>query len=516
MRTWFWTLLLACVAVAVAVVLRAHPGNVLILVWPWRLEMSLALAVLLLVVLFAALYVGLRLLAWLVAIPDRVWAWRGRRAQARDHELLERGWISLLEGRFSHAEKDMVKLLDQTKVRGRRVLAALSAARAEHGLGEFERRDQMLAKAREEAGDDAGLIEATATVAADMLLDQGQPAQALDVLAPLQDGGARHLHTMRLLLRAEKALGHQERVFVLARGLVRRNAMDKAEAEQLIDSAGAARLRAGMADEQWRGVWKDLKTEERLLPNIALAGAAAFEAAGEHNEAARILESAIAVKFNPVLVAAYARCEADQVPRRLAKAETWLQQRPADAGMLTALGLLCLNGQLWGQAERYLQRSVSRRNDAQTHALLGSLYDRLNRPGEAAKHWRLATAASMALPILAADAALPAADTQADPLHVDAEGAFADGEEPAYVAAAPQAEAAPPAAAAADYVLDPDARVAGRDAPPEAQAAVPLRSAIDIEEYFDSAPIPPAAIEAPVSSFKSDAGKPADKPGEKS
>lgn len=65
-------------------------------------------------------------------------------------------------------------------------------------------------------------------------------------------------------------------------------------------------------------------------------------------------------------------------------------------------------------------------------------------------------------------------------------------------------------------MLDPDARVAGRDAPPEAQAAVPLRSAIDIEEYFDSAPIPPAAIEAPVSSFKSDAGKPADKPGEKS
>lgn len=516
MRTWFWTLLLACVAVAVAVVLRAHPGNVLILVWPWRLEMSLALAVLLLVVLFAALYVGLRLLAWLVAIPDRVRAWRGRRAQARDHELLERGWISLLEGRFSHAEKDLVKLLDQTKVRGRRVLAALSAARAEHGLGEFERRDQMLARAREEAGDDAGLIEATATVAADMLLDQGQPAQALEVLAPLQDGGARHLHTMRLLLRAEKALGHQERVFVLARGLVRRNAMDKAEAEQLIDSAGAARLRAGMADEQWRGVWKDLKTEERLLPNIALAGAAAFEAAGDHNEAARILESAIAVKFNPVLVAAYARCEADQVPRRLAKAETWLQQRPADAGMLTALGLLCLNGQLWGQAERYLQRSVSRRNDAQTHALLGSLYDRLNRPGEAAKHWRLATSASMALPILATDAALPAADTQADPLHVDAEGAFADGEEPVYVAAAQQPEAAPPVAAAVDYVLDPDARLAGRDAPPEAQAAVPLRSAIDIEEYFDSAPIPPAAIEAPVTSFKVDAAKPADKPDEKS
>ena len=62
-------------------------------------NMSLTLAVLLIVAAFIVLYVGLRLLAWLLAIPDRVRAWRGNRAQARDHELLERGWIGLLEGR---------------------------------------------------------------------------------------------------------------------------------------------------------------------------------------------------------------------------------------------------------------------------------------------------------------------------------------------------------------------------------------------------------------------------------
>ena len=89
--------------------------------------------------------------------------------------------------------------------------------------------------------------------------------------------------------------------------------------------------------------------------------------------------------------------------------------------------MLCLNGQLWGQAERYLLRSVSRRNDAQTHALLGSLYDRLERPADAVRHWRLATAASMALPVLATDAALPAADTGSDPYRVDAEGGYAVG-----------------------------------------------------------------------------------------
>lgn len=505
MRTWFWTLLLAVIAVALAVVLRSHSGNVLLLVWPWRISMSLTLAVLLIVAAFVVLYVGLRLLAWLLAIPDRVRAWRGKRAQARDHELLERGWIGLLEGRYSHAEKDLTKLLEQTKVQTRRVLAALSAARAAHGLGEFDRRDRLLANAQEQAGTDPGLVEATATVSADMLLDQGRAERALAVLSPLADGGARHLHTMRLLLRAHTALGHDEQVFTLARGLLRRNALARTEGDQLIDAAGAARLRAGAASDAWRAIWKDLKAEERLLPEIALAGASAFEAAGEANEAAKVLEAAIAVKFNPALVAAYARCDAEQVSRRLAKAETWLQQRPTDPDLLTALGMLCLNGQLWGQAERYLLRSLSRRSDAQTHALLGSLYDRLDRPADAVRHWRLATAASMALPVLAADASLPAADIGSDPYRVDAEGGYAVGLSDADADIGGDYPSLPPAvaASASDYVLDPDARASKEQ---QARALAPEDAPVaggtsDFDEYFDSAPIPAAAFDSPVPSY---------------
>lgn len=509
MRTWFWTLLLAVIAVALAVVLRSHSGNVLLLVWPWRIGMSLTLAVLLIVAAFIVLYIGLRLLAWLLAIPDRVRVWRGKRAQARDHELLERGWIGLLEGRYTHAEKDLTKLLEQTKVQTRRVLAALSAARAAHGLGEFDRRDRLLATAQEHAGTEPGLVEATATVSADMLLDQGRAERALAVLAPLADGGARHLHTMRLLLRAHTALHHDEQVFTLARGLVRRNALARSEADALIDASGAARLRAAAAanSEAWRAIWKDLKAEERLLPDIALAGAAAFDAAGEANEAARVLEAAVAVKFNPTLVAAYARCEAEQVSRRLAKAETWLQQRPTDPDLLTALGMLCLNGQLWGQAERYLLRSLSRRSDAQTHALLGSLYDRLDRPADAVRHWRLATAASMALPVLAADAALPAADTGSDPYRVDAEGGYAVGlsDTDGDADIGGDYPALPPstAASASDYVLDPDARVKKdqRDRALAPEDAPLAGGTSDIDEYFDSAPIPAAAFDEPVPTY---------------
>jgi len=500
MRTWFWTLLLAVVAVALALVLREHAGNVLVLVPPWRIELSLMLAVFLLIGLFVALYLGLRALAWLVAIPARVRGWRGRRAQARDHELLERGWIGLLEGHYAAAEKDLAKLLEQTRVAGRQVLAALSAARAAHGLGEFARRDRYLDEAAAKTSGEAGLHEAVATVAADLLLDEGRPQDALARLAPLQKaGGARHLHTQRLLLRAHRALGHHEQTFTLARSLSRRGTIAGPEAIALIEASAAARLRGACGDD-WRAVWKDLKPEERVLPEIALAGSAALDAGGQSDEASRVLEAAIARRMDPRLLAAYARCEPEQVSRRLEKAEGWLQAQPGNPDLLSTLGVLCLTGQLWGQAERYLLRSLGRRNDARAHALLGSLYDRVDRPVDAARHWRLATAAGMALPVLAADAALPPADTGADPALLHAEGME-------YLADAAPATVPLPAAgrlpgeAATDYVLDPYAR--DHDPSQTAPLAGAAASA-DIEDFFDSAPIP---VAAPAGGTPRDAGQ---------
>ena len=130
MRTWFWTLLLFTVAVVLAVLLRENSGNVLILVNTWRVQVSLAFAVLVLVCSFISLYILIRLLAWFTGIPERIRNWNQRRVVRRDHELLEQGWTELLEGRYSHAEKDLTKLLDRSQDSNRQVLAALSAARA--------------------------------------------------------------------------------------------------------------------------------------------------------------------------------------------------------------------------------------------------------------------------------------------------------------------------------------------------------------------------------------------------
>jgi HemY protein len=482
MRTWLWSLVLLTTAVVLAVVLRENTGHVLILVNDWRLQVSLAFAVVALVGLFVCVYCFLRLTAWLIAIPTRVRGWNSRRHVKRDQALLEQGWTELLEGRYSHAEKDLTKLFGRSKDASRQVLAALSAARAAHALGEFGRRDHLIALAKEKASDDIALTEAIATAAADLYLDQGLAAQALDVLLPLQERSARHIHTLRLLLRAYRQLNRHDQVYTLARTLNRRGALHDTEARQIIEAAAAARLRETTHNGQWQTFWKELKTDERTLVEVALAGAAAFEANGQLDEASRALEQAIPLSFDPRLLTAYSRAEPSQVKRRLEKAEAWVQSRPHDAELLASVGHLCLVGQIWGQAEHYLSRSLSKRADARVHVLLGSLYDKLNRPQEAAAQWRLATAVGTALPVLATDVFLPVADTALDPgvLHAEGLSYLAESGFPANWDQAPALEST-------DF---------------KSGQVVHVESTRDnFEEYFDSAPVAGLGEPAPVATL---------------
>ncbi|AWB32884.1 heme biosynthesis HemY N-terminal domain-containing protein [Orrella marina] len=418
MRAWFWTILLVTLAVFLAVVIHSYPGNVLIVVGQWRVQVSLAFAALLTIGVFAAVYFLIRLFAWLVQVPERYRGWRTGRQEKFEQSQLELGWVALLEGRYAHAEKVLGRLADNSKERRRTVLAQLSAARAAHELGERTRRDELISRAQTGARSlaaDKAMSVAVAVAAADLWLQDGQANRAIETLTASQADPQKHVHTMRLLLSAYQSLGQHDKVLEIARELLRKDALTAQQARSYVERSAAALLRQTQDKVQWQAVWKSLKAPERLYPEVSLAGAAGLQASGEEKEATRLLEQAIKESFDGRLLAAYARASSDQVNPRLQKAESWLTQRPDDPDLLTALGALCLASQMWGQAQRYLEQASRLRSDARVHALLGSLYDRIGKPQQAANHWRLATAVSAALPVLAQDVHLPAADIAADP-----------------------------------------------------------------------------------------------------
>lgn len=418
MRTWIWTFIVFVAAVALALVLREHNGNVLIVAPPWHVSFSITFGVLGVLVLFVVLYALLRLFSWLAGSPERFKIWRSRRAEQRDQHLLQNGWISVLEGRYAQAEKELSKLLAKSRSKTSKVVAGLAAAQALQHLGEHQRRDDSLHLARKNAGNDTRLKLAYATAAADMYLDQGQAQAAIDLLQPVQDASTRNFQATRLLLRAYKQKNDYERVYELTRLLLRRSAIDKTEALSLIEYAAAKRITAA-SPEQFKTIWSDLRTEEKNSVLVALAAAQFLEQQEQYDEVAKILESALQQHFVPELLSAYASCPESYYSRRLSKAEEWLQKHPQDPALLATLGRLCITGQLWGQAEHYLKRSMKIRNDLRTHALLGQLYDVLGRQEETIHHWRIAALALGALPIMPPTRLLPAADLDNDPTLVD-------------------------------------------------------------------------------------------------
>ena len=486
MRTWFWTIVVFAAAVALALVLREHSGNVVIVAQPWRIELSLTLTVLLLVAAFAILYLILRVFAWVGARPERYRSWRSRRSVRRDQEALESGWINVLEGRFVDADKDFTRVATRTRSNKRKLLAGLASANANHHLGEYAQRDQALELAKQAAGDDLRLREAWSFVAAEMYLDQNRPQDALALLQPLQDASSRYLHATRLLLRTHRQLRNHDRVYDLTRLLLRRRVIEKSEALQLIEMSAAARLHSA-GPKGFKAIWGDLRSEEKVLPDIALAAASIQSAEGNHDEASRILEAAIAVQPDPRLLSAYSQCPPQHVSRRLAKAEEWLKRYPDDAALLAAMGNLCLTGELWGPGELYLKRSMALRNDMRIHALLGNLYDRLGRPEDAMKHWRLAAGVVGVLPVLPQNRYLPAADMRGDPTLVDVE-------QPDAAAAADKLADPPVAASAADYVVDDPGATGAAVSRPGATSSKEVELAVSdgsgLDELFDSAPIP--------------------------
>ena len=152
--------------------------------------------------------------------------------------------------------------------RKRKVLAGLASAHANHHLGEYSQRDQALNISEQIAKNDVRLREAWAIVAAEMYLDQNRPQDALALLQPLQDASSRYLHATRLLLRAHRQLRNHERVYELARLLLRRGAIEKSEAMQLIEISAAARLlSAGRKGTRQYGVTSKARSAYfRILP----------------------------------------------------------------------------------------------------------------------------------------------------------------------------------------------------------------------------------------------------------
>ena len=103
----------------------------------------------------------------------------------------------------------------------------------------------------------------------------------------------------------------------------------------------------------------------------------------------RDIQSEIIVALQSIL-SPIASVEEGDVRARLANAEDWLKRQPRDPQLLLSLGRLCVQSQLWGKAESYLEASLAIAPSWEAHVELAHLAERMDRDDEANRHYRAA------------------------------------------------------------------------------------------------------------------------------
>lgn len=386
MRGLFWALVLSGLAVAVALGARTNDGYVLLVVPPWRAEISLNLFIIVLLAILFVLYVGMRALAITFGLPKRVREYQAQRQRESAGLVFQDAVRLLFEGRFGQALKKATEAHGAGTAPG---LSALIAARAAQRMREPEKQQYWLEHAKT---DDPRTEAATLMLDAEMANEARRFDEALAALEKLQGKQGRHIAALRLELRARQGVGDWDGVLKLARQLVKRDALPAEVVREIRTQAHLGNIAKRVADQGKLTAYLRTVPEDERGRRVVLAAARALVGQGAEAEAQKLIESILDNAGNddwqPDLVAIYGRLTNSEQTARIAKAEAWLRRHPDDARLLKALGRMCLRQRLWGKAQSYLEASLSVAPSQQAHLELARLFDLLERPEEANKHYR--------------------------------------------------------------------------------------------------------------------------------
>lgn len=385
MKFIFW--LLALFAAAVAVVLAAkNPGYVLVVYPPYRIELSLTMFILAMLGILVASYFSLRIIFSLLRLPDSVRSFREQRALGKGRAAMIEALTAFFEGRYAAAERAAVKAMESGEKSG---INPIIAARSAHELREYDKRDNYLANSE---GKSVGESTMRLIARTEFMLDQKQPLLALDTLKELNPAGKyKNIGALHLELKAQQQARNWDGVLAVVAQLEKRSAIDLNIATQMRLQAWLEKMKAQPEDlKSLQALWKSIPDEFKKRAKIAALAANNFIQLKDCKTAQQLLTDSLNAQWDSELVALYGNCQDKNNTGQIEQAEKWLKVHSDDAGLLLALGKLCLHRELWGKAQSYLDASNSLKPSRAAYTALAQLAEKLQKTDDVAKYKQLA------------------------------------------------------------------------------------------------------------------------------
>ena len=372
MKLLLATILALAAAVGITRLVQNDAG-VAVLSWGGTtIETSLAVTVGVAIAAFTLFYIALRLLSWLWHLPATIRSVRSRRASRRAINELIEGETLLAEGKWTEAEKRLLKHADASPVP---LLHHLSAARAAQQQGAHQRRDHHL-RLGHHSTPSASI--AIALTQAEMQLDQLQTEQAIATLRTLHQKTPKHRQVLNLLARAYEERKEWNELHQLLPQLAKQKVYSKEGMEELTRRTQYHRLDSTRSRTLLLEQWKALPKSSQQDPQLIEVYVVRLVALGDMQQAEEVLVKSIKHQWSDNLIERYGLLDVENIDGMITRGEGWLKSRPDNAVLLMALGRLCLRDRLWGKAREYLEASINSEPSAEAYHLLGQLLERLN------------------------------------------------------------------------------------------------------------------------------------------
>ena len=390
MRAALWLIGLFSIAVAAALFAGSNQGSVTLYWPPYRIDLSLNMVAVLLLLSFLLLYGALRGISVMFELPQQARRWRVQQKERAMHGAALDAVTQLQAGRFVRARKAALSALAQEKALHEagedmpyglqlRVLSHVLAAESSHALQDHSQRDQHWEQAMQEAASaDAKrlpeLREGTQLLAAQWALDDHNAHAALDHLAQLPQGAARRTLALRLKLKAARQLQQALTALDTARLLAKHRAFSAAAAQSIIKGLAMELINDAHDPDQLQQAWRSLDNNERSMPEIGIHAARRLRQLGgspaqmrdwllpaweRFTAGSKGLPSLQTERLVRVLEDSLEELDADW----LARIEAAQRQRPHDEYLQYLAGCACLERQLWGKAQQWLQQAAPSLHD---------------------------------------------------------------------------------------------------------------------------------------------------------
>lgn len=372
-------------------------GYVLLSWTNYTLETSFWFFNIMLATFFISAYLVLRFVLLLIGSDWRLNEWRKQRRSVRGQRQTTRGFLSLAQGQWQTAER---QLTQAAALGDNPLINYLGAARAAYEKGDMDKSDHWL---KEATSSTKGAELAVAITQIQLLISRGQTEQALAVVLRLRKKSPKHKHLLKMHIKVLRELedwvGLKE-LLPTVRKLAKLIPQDKLkELEekvviQLMQRAVKSTVSSASVGQAniIKEIYDDAPRAVRLSVDVLACYIRLLLQLDQPSQAEHALRAALASVWHNDLISLYGRVNAPDFQRQLLFAEQQLQERTNDPVLLLALGRIANRAGKKAKAQEYLEAAAKIKALPEVHTELGNLLTQQGKFESACEHFNKALA----------------------------------------------------------------------------------------------------------------------------